>query len=63
LKYFVALVAGYYVLEALRHLVRQISKWDAEETALSLGYKVVLWGVILFTCVCWPLMFLKRRTA
>lgn len=61
MKYFIALVAGYYVLEAVRHFIRQVGKWDSDEQELPFIYKFMLWLVILFTCLAWPLMLLRGK--
>jgi hypothetical protein len=63
LKYLIALVAGYYVLEAGRHFVKQTSKWDAEERALPLPYKLVLWLIIIATCLAWPILVIVGKPA
>lgn len=63
MKYLIALVAGYYVLEAIRHFVRQVSKLDADDKQLPIGYKVMLCGIIILTCVFWPIMLFKGRAA
>lgn len=59
MRYVLALVAGYYVLEALRHFVRQLSKWGAEERALHIGYRAMIFVLILLTCMFWPVMFFR----
>ena len=63
MKYFIALVAGYYVLEVIRHFVRQVSKLDQTDKELPLGYKVMIGGVIILTCLFWPVMLFKGRAA
>ena len=61
MKYFIALIAGYYVLEAGRHLVRQIQKWNHEDSALPFIQRIGLSGVILLTAMFWPVMFYYGR--
>lgn len=63
MKYWIALVVGYYILEAGRHFVRQFSKWSVEDSSLPFTMQAVLVMVILGTCLCWPVMYIVGKRA
>ena len=55
------MVLGYYVLEIGRHAYKQYTKWDSEDNALPLGYRLMLWLLIAATCIFWPVMYVRGK--
>lgn len=63
MKYVIALLVGYYLLEGGRHFVRQVGKWDTEDSKLPLTMQAILMFTILGTCLFWPFILLFHKKA
>lgn len=61
MKYFLAIALSYYLVEAFRHLQRQISRWTASDSKLPFQMRIILASIVLLTAVFWPIMFIFRR--
>ena len=61
MKYILALLIGYYILEVIRHLHRQMSRWNKDDSSLPLRFRLFLVGLICTTAIFWPVLYLFRR--
>ena len=62
MTYLLAGLVGYYLLEVLRHLVKQFSKWDKSISELAIADKGKLLLLILATAIFWPVFYFFRRS-
>lgn len=61
MKYILALLIGYYILEVIRHLQRQIARWDKGDSSLPIYYKLFLVILIGITAIFWPVFYFRSR--
>ena len=61
MKYFLAIALSYYLVEAFRHLQRQMTRWTAADSRLPFHMIAILARIVVLTVIFWPIMFLFRR--